>query len=135
MTTDALREAAIDWLRSEDFAVFSLTDDEVPETLRTRVYETTDVNEMLEAMVERGDIDVAVALEAIAPTANDVKELARLRDVKLAEDCDWLPVLHAAAFVAFGSFAEWPDAIGKLREHFKNAGATSLTTAQFLLED
>jgi hypothetical protein len=127
---EGLRDAAVDWLTAEGYAVFPLETADIPEAVRERVLADIDSDGLGEILKDRGDFDFGFMLED-----KEVKELARERDIKLAEDGEWRDILRTASQVAFGTFAEWPELIERLRALFREAGATSATTAQFLLED
>ena len=130
---DQLRDAVTDWLRRVGMVVFDPAD-EIPEAVRKKVFEETDPAEIVDALKARDDLDLSATARVLFDD-EDLMEIACKRGIGLTEDCDWMPVMRAAALVAFGSFAEWPDTIAGLREEFKRAGASSATTAQFLLED
>jgi hypothetical protein len=51
-----------------------------------------------------------------------IRKLCESADIALAEDIGYREIIIAASFVAFGSFASWPDDIRKLTEEFKNEG-------------
>jgi hypothetical protein len=51
-----------------------------------------------------------------------IRKLCESADIALAEDINYQEIIIAASFVAFGSFASWPDDIRKLSEEFKKEG-------------